>query len=198
MLLGAFANAQMSDGKFGNEWIDYSKTYYKFKISEDGIYRIPANSLQLSGVDMSRLNESSVQIFHKGAEIPVHVQMNGSAVDYLEFYASKNTGIMDAELYSNGQFNPEYSVISDSASYFLTIGSNGKRYQNLNANLNNLPQKEAFYMSRVLAMPNLVWNAGKTYNIAGAQFSRSSFEYGEGYGGSLLTTQNISVSTPNR
>ena len=197
MLLGAFANAQMSDGKFGNEWIDYSKTYYKFKISEDGIYRIPANSLQLSGVDMSRLNESSVQIFHKGAEIPVHVQMNGTTVDYLEFYASKNRGILDAELYSNGQFNPEYSVISDSASYFLTIGSNGKRYQNLNANLNNLPQKEAFFMSKVVSLPTLIWNAGKTYNIAGAQFSRSSFEYGEGYGGSLTTSQNISISTPN-
>jgi len=197
MLLGGALHAQMSDGKFGNEWIDYSKTYYKFKISEDGVYRIPANHLQLSGVDLSRLNDNSVQIFHKGQEIPVHVQMNGSAVEFLEFYASKNRGILDAELYSNGQFNPEYSLISDSASYFLTIGSNGKRYQNLNANLNNLPQKEAYFMSRVVALPTLVWNAGKTYNIAGAQFSRSSFEYGEGYGSSLLTTQNISLSTPN-
>jgi hypothetical protein len=197
MILGSSVFAQMNDGKFGNEWIDYSKTYYKFKISEDGIYRIPATHLQLSGVDMSRLNENSVQIFHKGQEIPVHVQMNGAVVDYLEFYASKNRGILDAELYTNGQFNPEYSLISDSAAYFLSLGSNGKRYQNLNANLNNLPQKEAFFMSRAVAMPTLTWNAGKTYNIAGAQFSKSSFEYGEGFGGSLLTTQNISINTPN-
>lgn len=197
MMFSCAIFAQMNDGKFGNEWIDYSKTYYKFKVSEDGIYRIPATYLQMSGVDMSRLNESSVQIFHKGAEIPVHVQMNGSAVDYLEFYASKNRGIMDAELYSNGQFNTEYSLISDSAAYFLSLGSNGKRYQNLNANLNNLPQKEAFFMSKVVALPTLAWNAGKVYNIAGAQFSRSTFEYGEGYGGSLSTSQNISVNTPN-
>ena len=58
MMLSTMVFAQMNDGKYGNEWIDYSKTYYKFKISEDGVYRIPANYLQMSGVDMSRLNEN--------------------------------------------------------------------------------------------------------------------------------------------
>lgn len=197
MLLSSAIFAQMNDGKFGNEWIDYSKTYYKFKISEDGIYRIPATHLQMSGVNMSNLTESSVQVYHKGEEIPVHVQMNGAVVEYLEFYATKNRGILDKELYTNGQFNPEYSLISDSAAYFLTIGNNGKRYQNLTANLINLPQKEAFFMSRVVTMPTLVWNAGKIYNIAGTQMSKSTFEYGEGYGGSLLNTQSISLNTPN-
>ena len=187
---------QMSDAKYGNEWINYSNIYYKFKVSEDGIYRIPASHLQMSGINIAQLNGTNVQIFHKGQEIPVQVQMNGSTVEYIEFYATKNRGILDAELYSNGQFNPEYSVISDSAAYFLTLGSNGKRYQNLTANLNNLPQKEAYFMSRAVAMPTLVWNAGKTYSIAGAQFSRSSFEYGEGWGGGLLNTQTISVNTP--
>ncbi len=196
VMFGSLTYAQMNDGKFGNEWIDYSKTYYKFKISEDGIYRIPATHLQMSGIDLNGLNENTVQVYFKGEEIPVHVKMNGSSLEYIEFYATKNRGILDAELYTNGQFNPEYSLVTDTASYFLTIGNDGKRYQDQIANLSNLPQKEAYCISRVVFMPELVWNPGKIYYIAGAQFSKSTFEFGEGYGGRPLTSQDFNISLP--
>ena len=29
---------------YNNEWIDYSKTYYKFKVTANGLYRIPCFS----------------------------------------------------------------------------------------------------------------------------------------------------------
>ena len=31
--------------QYGNEWIDYSRTHYKVKITGDGIYRIQYNTL---------------------------------------------------------------------------------------------------------------------------------------------------------
>ncbi len=30
---------------YNNEWIDYSKTYYKFKVGSDGVYRLPYSLL---------------------------------------------------------------------------------------------------------------------------------------------------------
>ena len=31
----------LSAQSYNNEWIDYSKTYYKFKVGANGLYRIP-------------------------------------------------------------------------------------------------------------------------------------------------------------
>lgn len=33
---------------YGNEWINYNQTYYKIKISQDGLYRITYSVLQQS------------------------------------------------------------------------------------------------------------------------------------------------------
>ena len=32
-----------------NEWIDYNKVYYKFKVGSTGLYRISANDLTAAG-----------------------------------------------------------------------------------------------------------------------------------------------------
>ena len=140
------SRAQMNNGLFGNEWINYSKTYYKFNISEDGIYRIPKNHLEQSGINLAELSTSNIQIFSKGVEIPVFVKMTNGIVDFIEFYGEKNKGHFDSELYLNPvhHFNPEYSMITDTSAYFLTWGAgiNGKRYSEHTSNLTNLPQKE--------------------------------------------------------
>lgn len=199
ILISTFSFGQMSDGKFGNEWINYQNTYYKFKISEDGLYRIPSSHLQLSGVDLSKLTETNIQLFLNGQEIPIHIKMNGDSIDYIEFWGQKNKSTLDKELYSNGHFNPEYSLITDSSSYFLTWNNsvNGKRYQNISSNLVNLPQKEDYYISEVVVLPNLIWSPGKEYQIAGVTMSKSSFEYGEGYGSQLSNNHSITLNTPN-
>ena len=198
LLIGGFSFGQMSDGKFGNEWINYQNTYYKFKISEDGLYRIPSSHLTMSGVDLSKLTQTNIQLFLNGQEIPINVQMDGETIDYIEFWGQKNKSTLDKELYNNGHFNPEYSLITDSSSYFLTWDNsiNGKRYQNISSNLTNLPQRENYFISEVVALPNLIWSVGKEYPIAGINFSRSSFEYGEGYGSQPSTNQSITLNTP--
>ncbi len=191
--------SQMSNGNYGNEWINYQNTYYKFKVAEDGIYKLPISNLSLSGVDISKLTESNIQIFHNGLEIPVYIQMNGETIEYIEFYGEKNRSTLDNELYNSEHFNPEYSLITDSSSYFLTYNNSvqGKRYQNIQTNLTNLPQKERFYISEVVKLPNLVWSPGKIYPISGIEMTKSSFEGGEGWGSLASTNQSVDVYTPN-
>ena len=36
--------------QFNNEWIDYSKTYYKFKVGKDSLYRITQSTLSVAGL----------------------------------------------------------------------------------------------------------------------------------------------------
>ena len=41
-----FTEAQV----YNNEWIDYSKTYYKFKVGATGLYRISQSTLNSIGL----------------------------------------------------------------------------------------------------------------------------------------------------
>ena len=83
---------QMHNGNFGNEWINYSQTYYKMKIVEDGLYRISASALNNAGITTSGLQAGNYQIFLMGTEVPCYVQMNGNTVDFIEFYGKKHRG----------------------------------------------------------------------------------------------------------
>lgn len=200
--LSAYSSyAQMNDGLFGNEWINYQQSYYKMKVTQDGLYRVTRQALQVSGVNLSNLNANNVQIFHQGREIPAFVQLNGGTVEYIEFYGQKNRGEMDVNLYAkqSHHFNPEYSVITDTAAYFLTWNNsvNGRRYAASTANLLNPPAKENYFLHRSMAMPATIWQAGKEHNISGELISKSSFEFGEGWGGNKTTNQTIQVAVPN-
>ena len=44
----SFLFQQSTAQTFGNEWIQYNQTYYKFKIHADSLYRIPISSLLAS------------------------------------------------------------------------------------------------------------------------------------------------------
>ena len=44
--LGISASAQV----YNNEWIDYSKTYYKFKVGSTGLYHINQPALASAGL----------------------------------------------------------------------------------------------------------------------------------------------------
>ncbi|MEL6720962.1 MAG: hypothetical protein AAFP82_19825, partial [Bacteroidota bacterium] len=115
---------------YGNEWIDYNQFYYKIPVAEDGVYRLTYQELQTAGVfsETTVPTGANFQIFHEGEEIPIYVTNNGTFTsgDYLEFYGKKNTGNLDIHLYQNSrreQLNPEYSMHTDTAIYFLTWNS---------------------------------------------------------------------------
>ncbi|HLZ87686.1 MAG TPA: hypothetical protein VKQ52_10610, partial [Puia sp.] len=71
---------------YNNEWIDYSKTYYKFKVAGNGLYRIPQATLVNAG--LGGVPAQNFQLFRNGQEVPIYVS-NGTGImgggDYIEF-----------------------------------------------------------------------------------------------------------------
>jgi len=111
---------------YNNGWINYNQQYYTLKIAEDGIYRIDSTTLANAGIPISTINPKNIQIFARGVEIPIYIEgendgvFNGS--DFIEFYAHKNDGWFDQQLYNGAinQADPYYSLINDTIKYFLT------------------------------------------------------------------------------
>lgn len=191
--------AQMYDGRFGNEWINYSQPYYKLKVWTDGIHRIPRNVLQNAGINISASTADELQLILRGEEVPIHVQISGGQIDYIEFYGEKNRGDWEANMYprAHWHFNPDYSLVNDTAAYFLTwkTGSGGSnlRYTDRAANLSAVPTREDFYWHTATASVPQAYQQGKAYGIAGEVLYKSTYEYGEGYGSNIVNIHNYTV-----
>jgi Peptidase family C25 len=122
-----FVSNSSSAQIFGNEWIDYSQKYYKFKIHQEGIYRIDRNTLlQALGVQLGSLDPRSIQIFGREKEVPILIVGESDGIfnveDYIEFYANKNDGWIDQKLYGDSvpSLHPHYSLVNDTICYYLT------------------------------------------------------------------------------
>jgi hypothetical protein len=111
---------------YGNEWIDYSKTYVKIPIAKTGLYRISRQTLVNAGFPINNIQPKNIQLFAKGKEQYIYVYGEEDGVfnnnDYIEFYAEKNDGWLDSLMYDNPSdiANPYYSLINDTINYFLT------------------------------------------------------------------------------
>jgi len=126
---------------YGNEWINYNQSYYKFPIAKDGIYRISYSQLQSAGVPLQNINSpKNMQIFGRGQEIHIYVKNENTGVfspsDYIEFYAEHNDGWYDSALYQNPnqQPNTSYSLFTDTAFYYFTWNSS---YNNARLTISN-------------------------------------------------------------
>ena len=112
---------------FENSWISYSQQYYKIKIAQDGIYRIGQSALIFSSIPITSINHRRLQLWHDGQEQFIYVydqNLNDTldGTDYIEFYGEKNSGTFDTRMYDNPLWQPNarYSLINDTAVYFLT------------------------------------------------------------------------------
>src|SRR4051812_9602266 len=95
---GFVAKAQV----YNNEWIDYSKTYYKFKIAKNGLFRIPQSLLSSAGLGSTPAEY--FQLWRNGVQVPVYTSVPSgvlSASDYIEFWGKMNDGKPDKQLYRN-------------------------------------------------------------------------------------------------
>ena len=130
-LLSLGARAQ--SGPYGNEWIVPGQTYYKIKVTRDGLYRLDYAYLsKLSGI--AGVAPTQLQLWRRGREVAIHQGGNSAALDnttYLEFYGQRNDGRLDRDLYKvpGDQGNPFYSFYTDTATYFVTwsAGRPGRR-----------------------------------------------------------------------
>lgn len=192
--------------QYGNEWIDYSRTYYKFKIGKEGIYRIPQSALAASG--LSSITGDQVTVFHKGQEIPIFVSTAGtfSSSDFIEFYAHKADGEIDGELYLNPDFHQttEYSVITDTASYYLAVypGSHPRITSGTFTLPSTLPDPEPYMITEAISNNGYrpaSFGPGRSISSTDNVY-KSSFDRGEGYilnvsnATSKISNNNISIT----
>src|SRR5919205_1688823 len=124
ILCSFIANAQV----YNNEWIDYSKTYYKFKIGKTGLFRISQSTLATAGLGSTAAQD--FQLWRNGEQVPIYTSVATgtlSANDYIEFWGKMNDGKPDKQLYRNPdyQLNDQWSLETDTATYFLTVNPGG-------------------------------------------------------------------------
>ncbi len=120
---------------YNNEWIDFSKTYYKFKVGQTGLYRIPEAVLASAG--LANVPAQDFQLFRNGKEVPVYTSVpNGvlGGADYVEFWGCINDGAPDNPLYRNPayQHTQHWSLETDTAVYFLTVNPAGAAFHYIN------------------------------------------------------------------
>ncbi len=141
LVLLVFAGQTSFSQSYRNDWIDYSKTYYKFKLGgfgvdpinspgqiKSGLVRIPQSRLVAAGLGSVPANQ--FQLFRNGEEVALYTTITtgllGSS-DYIEFWGEINDGKLDNDLYrsSDFQLNDYWSLQTDTVSYFLTINTAG-------------------------------------------------------------------------
>ena len=86
---------------YGNEWISYGATYYKFKVAQTSLYRISQSTLIGLGLPASQLRSADFKLIRNGVEVPLYISTTGllTPSDYIEFYGEKNDGKPDSLLY---------------------------------------------------------------------------------------------------
>jgi hypothetical protein len=196
------AQAQMkvsSQLLYGNEWIDYTQTYIKIPVAQDGIYRLTASALQSAGIPLSTIAANRFQLFKLGQEVPIYTTVETAlgTNDYIEFFGEKNRGEMDAFMYKNqtaDMLNPEFNFVTDTSVYFLTWRSTAstKRFQTVANNLTNLPAKEAWFWHTELFF-------GRDHETAldigsGQHVYLPEMNSGEGYGTDETNDRTITLN----
>jgi len=116
---------------YNNEWIDFSKTYFKFKVGSDGLYRIPQSVL--AGAGLGAVPVQNFQLFRNGQEVPIYTSVAAGtlgASDYIEFWGRFNDGAPDQVLYRSPtyQHTKHWSLETDTAVYFLTVNNTGATF----------------------------------------------------------------------
>jgi hypothetical protein len=157
LVIPATLSAQIWNGTdtlYGNEWINFSQTYYKIKVSADGIYRIPYQTLADAGFPVNTVAAGQLRLYRYGQQEPVYTSTNDlfSNTDFIEFFGERNRDALDRHLFENPDqenLNPWYSLFNDTTVYYLTWESSGQplRYTPVPNDLSNLPPKEPFCWS---------------------------------------------------
>ncbi len=179
---------------YNNEWIDYSKTYYKFKVGSNGLYRIAQPTL--ASVGLGSTFAQHFQLWRNGLEVALYTSVASgslSSSDYIEFYGEMNDGKTDKALYKYDtlQMSDKWSILTDTSAYYLTINTTAtnKRLVNTANNVaGNILPAEAYFTYKLGKYFKNVQNPGYGIDF-GEVVHSSAFDFGEGW-----TSNDIYVS----
>ena len=177
---------------YNNEWIDYSKTYFKFKVTADGLYRIPETVLANAG--LASIDAKEFQLFRNGVEIPIYTSVSTgplSPTDYIEFCGQMNDGKADNPMYRTPayQHTQKISLQSDTSVYFLTVNTTGNPFH-YNALTNdtstNVLPAEPYFMYTAGTYFKSQINPGRAM-VQGEYIYSSSYDVGEFWSSGFAT-----------
>jgi len=169
---------------YNNEWIDFSKTYYKFKVGADGLYRIPQSVL--AGAGLGNTPAEYFQLFRNGVEVPIYTSLPSGILgtgDYIEFWGQMNDGKADKALYRNPnyQHTDKWSLQTDTAVYFLTVNNSGPTFHFAdvtNDTTGNILPVEPYFMHKAASYFKSQQNLGFAVALEQYIYS-SSYDLGE-------------------
>ena len=182
--------------QYNNEWIDYKKSYFKFKVGETGLYRIPYAILQANG--LANTPAEHFQLWRNGKEVALFTSKGSGSLgntDFIEFFGLMNDGKADAILYKKPEFqlSDKWSLQTDTAAYFLTVNPSTANARVLNAQnntaSNSLPV-EPYFMHRLERNFRDQINPGYAA-IVGVYVYSSSYDNGEGW-----SSRNVQPGSP--
>lgn len=186
LLLAFNSNAQLN-----NSWIDYNKTYYKFKLAKDTLTRIYQPVLAAAG--LGSIPAQNFQLWRNGKEVRIFTSVPTGVLgssDFIEFWGQMNDGKPDKALYRSldNQMCDKYSLETDTATYFLTVntaGSNLRYLATANPVAGNVLPAEPYFMRRIEQHYKNQINKGYAAVIGEYVYS-SSYDVGESW-----TSDNI-------
>lgn len=182
LLTGLAASGQV----YNNEWIDHAKTYYKFKVGKNGLFRIPQSTLANAG--LGGIPAEQFQLWRNGVQVPIYTSVASgtlSGSDYIEFWGEMNDGKADKAVYRRPEYqlNDKWSLLSDSATYFLTVnpaGSNRRLVTTTNNVSGNTLPAEPYFMYKAGNYYRERIHNGFAVNVGDYMYS-SSYDKGEGW-----------------
>jgi hypothetical protein len=186
IIIFALATVAAEAQPLNNSWIDYGKTYYKFKVTKPGLYRI--NQSLLVSLGLNNTPAEYFQLWRNGEQVRLYTSVATgpfSANDYIEFWGKANDGLPDKNLYLRPgyQLCDSFSLHSDTAAYFLTVNpfAGNLRYTNTanDVAFNTLPQ-ENYFMRTVAKAFRQQYNRGYAVQVGEMVYS-SSYDISEGW-----------------
>lgn len=192
--LFAFAMAAGARAQSPQAWIDFSQSYYKVTLAQDGLYRLTYTDLQAAGFPVSTVDPRTLQLFHRGVEQAITVQGQEDAQfnpgDFIEFFGRRNDGTRDAALYKPSalQPHPYQNLYSDSSAYFLTwkLATLGKRISTFSEVNVGLPL-ETSHTNEVRLVNANEYSTGNTVSL---YLQYTHFDQGEGWTGQTICSGN--------
>src|SRR5436190_12154018 len=202
ILSGVLVKAQ----NFNNEWIDYNKTYYKFKVGATGLYRI--NQSALASWGLGTVQAQHFQLWRNGQEVPIYTSIQTGLFgesDYSEFWGKRNDGKVAKVMYriQDHQLNDAWNFNTDTAAFFLTVNTTSPNFRlapTINDVAGNSLPAEPYFMHTAGVDFRTKQNPGFAAVISEYVYS-SSYDQGEGWTsadiGRTTTTEFILGSFPN-
>ena len=170
---------------YNNEWINFTQTYYKFKVGSNGLYRISQPAL--SSIGLAGISADRFQLWRNGKEITLSTTIPTGIFgisDYIEFYGQFNDGQADKQLYKYDslQMSDKLSMLTDTAAYFLTVNSGiNKRFTTISNDVaGNVLAPETGFTHLLQKLYKVKQNPGYSVDYGSLLYS-SSYETGEGW-----------------